>query len=108
MYSCQETLYTYGLMTLGFIYLPSVYVIAAFFGPSIAGILGVLWGSIVIAFGVSLWLIFSDLIPRLLSLYFLLFGFFTFMTGILKGNYCQAPVQVKVRSRSGKGQEGQS
>ena len=73
-------------MTLGFIYLPSVYVIAAFFGPSIAGLLGFLWGVIIMAIGGSL-LMLSDLIPRLISFYFLLFGFFIFLTGILKGMY---------------------
>ena len=76
MYSCQQTLYTYGLMTLGFIYLPSVYVNAAFFGPSVSGILGFFWGIIFIAMGVGLNVMFSDLIPRLITLYFLLFGFF--------------------------------
>ncbi len=85
-YICQETLYTFGLLTLGFIFLPCVYVVGAFFGPSIAGILGFFWGIIILALSVGLNFMFSDLIPRFISFYFFLFGLFLILTGIVKGN----------------------
>ena len=84
---CHEIQYTYGMMTLGFIYLPAVPVIGAFLGNSIAGILGILWSIIMILFGLGLEYMFGDslLMPRLASFYLIFFGFFLLWMGLYQG-----------------------
>ena len=56
-FSCEEYNPMFAAITLLFIYLPSLNVIATLYGPRTAGLIGMLWG--VISFGISLFLVLS-------------------------------------------------
>ena len=85
---CQEFQYIYGIMTLGFIYLPAVPTIGALFGHSIAGILGIPWSIIMIVSGICIDLTIDPiLIPKLVAFYFIVFGVLLLWMSIYQGSF---------------------
>ena len=86
-FTCRERKYPEAVLTLGFIYLPAVNACGAFLGPTIAGILGFIWGIIMSVCGISFYFLFNGLIPRLATFYLIFFGIFLLATGLLKGKY---------------------
>ena len=53
-FSCEEYNPMFASLTLLFIYMPSLNVLATFYGPRTAGILGFMWGGVMVIVGVIL------------------------------------------------------
>ena len=51
-FNCWDRDYSYGLLTIVFIYLPSTYTMAAVFGPGMAGWFSGVWGFVMMIVGV--------------------------------------------------------
>ena len=64
----------FALFTLLIIYLPSTNVVIAVYGPIRAGILGIVWGALMMVIGGTLLLLISDLSLTMIGWFLLLFG----------------------------------
>ena len=54
-FTCNERPLEFGILTLIFIYLPTLNIFSALFGLISSGFLGIFWGSFMIIFGWTLW-----------------------------------------------------
>ena len=72
-FSCEEHNTIFAQLTLTFIYLPSLHVLATLYGPKTAGVLGIVWGLLMVPLGLVILMLgqFSD--P--LTITFIIFSF---------------------------------
>ena len=60
IFTCNERNPVFFSFTLTFIYLPAINVVSAVFGPTLAGVCGVVWGAVGSGMGIFVLKLFSD------------------------------------------------
>ena len=97
-FSCEERPLEFGILTLIFIYLPTLNIFSAMFGLISSGFLGIFWGSFMIIFGWTLWHFCDaagDVAGASVGFFCGLFGIGFLSIGFLLGRYNKCENKMK-------------